>query len=248
MDEGGRRDDATVAAVRALRETARHGVSRAEPERWADVWERCLRWLAFSDFEAYLEYVELDRDPEARFWLPRRKCLARVARALQDVEDGKLDELMVSLPPRVGKSTMVSFFLTWHAGRDPEASNLYTSYSDTVTNAFYRGFLEIVQDPYTYRWADVFPMARVVATDAKKSTVNLQRRKRYASLTCRSIDGTLNGACDASGVMVGDDLCSGIEEASSPGRMDTLASKVNNDWLSRRKQGCPVVWVGTRGR
>lgn len=143
-------------------------------------------------------------------------------------------------------TSIVMFWLVWMMGRDPDKSCLYTSYSDTVTSAFYRGVREILNDPYTYRYGDIFPMAPVVETNARDTTINLQRKKRYATLTCRSIDGTLNGACDASGAMIGDDLCSGIEEARSRQRMENLNAKVNNDWLSRRKKGCPVVWMGTR--
>lgn len=143
-------------------------------------------------------------------------------------------------------TTIMAFWTVWRMGRHPEESHLYTSYSDTVTKAFYSGILEIVKDPDTYRYGEVFPNSPLVRTDAFNGLVDIGRRKRYASLTCRSIDGTLNGACDASGAMIGDDLCSGIEEASNPLRMERLLSKVNNDWLSRRKHGCPIIWMGTR--
>lgn len=229
-----------------LRSLGRYGINRESPGRWYEVWERSMRWMAFSDFVCFMEYLELDRPESLRFWLPRRKPLARVAKYLQKVTDGELDELIINLPPRVGKTSIVMFWLVWMMGRDPDKSCLYTSYSDTVTSAFYRGVREVLNDPYTYRYADVFPMAPVVETNARDTTINLQRKKRYATLTCRSIDGTLNGACDASGAMIGDDLCSGIEEARSRQRMETLNAKVNNDWLSRRKKGCPVVWMGTR--
>lgn len=246
LENSGIRDEDSLKHGRRLRDLGRHGISRTSPEKWYDVWERSMRWLAFSEFETFMEYLEIDRPEESRFWIPRRKPLARVATALQDVADGKLDELIINLPPRTGKSTITMFWLVWMMGRDPEKSHLYTSFSDTVTSAFYKGVREIIDDPYTYRYADVFPLAPLVSTNASNSTLDLQRKKRYSTLTCRSIDGTLNGACDASGAMIGDDLCSGIEEAKSPSRMDNLNAKVNNDWLSRRKQGCPVVWMGTR--
>lgn len=217
-----------------------------DANRWYEVWRRSLRWLARSDFRRYMQYLELDRPPEECFWLPRRVALDPVAQALQDVADGKLDELIINQPPRTGKTGIVTMFLTWVVGRDPERSNLYSSYSSPVTNAFYKGVLEVMQDPYTYRWQDVFPTAPIVETNANEQTVNVARRRKYASLTCRSIDGTLNGACDASGVMVGDDLCSGYEEAINEQRMAKLGSKVANDWLSRRKAGCAVIWMGTR--
>lgn len=245
----GPRDDESHRIAKKVREVAFYGVSKRGPkdrDRWYRVWEGILRWQAFDDFECYMEFLELNRPPEERFWIPRRKCLKKVADALQDLSDGKLDELILNLPPRVGKSTIVAYWLSWDSGRNPEKSHLYTSFSSPVTKAFYTGLLEVMKDPITYRYGEVFPNSPVVSTDANDETINLGRKKRYASITCRSIDGTLNGACDASGAMVGDDLCSGIEEAKNPLRLENLNGKVNNDWLSRRKQGCPIVWMGTR--
>ena len=217
-----------------------------DTERWYESWRKCLRYLARYDFARYMTYLELDRPAQECFWIPRRVALAPICSALQDVADGKLDEVIINQPPRTGKTGIVTMFLTWMIGREPEKSNLYSSYSDPVTAAFYKGVLEVMRDPYTYRWQDVFPLAPIVETNANDHTLNVFRKKKYASLTCRSIDGTLNGACDASGIMIGDDLCSGYEEAINELRKEKLNAKVNNDWLSRRKQGCPIIWMGTR--
>ena len=120
-----------------------------------------------------------------------------------------------TLQPTHNSSLMI-FFMTWLLGRRPENPNLYCSYTDTITRAFYSGVLEILQDKDTYSWHDVFPTAKLVQTNAADETLNIDRRKHYPSLTCRSIDGTINGACDAQdGFVISDDLVSGIEEALS---------------------------------
>lgn len=59
--------------------------------------------LAPDDFDSYLIYLEWNRKPEERFYLPRRRIMRRVANALQQLVDDKLDELFLSMPPRVGK-------------------------------------------------------------------------------------------------------------------------------------------------
>ena len=123
------------------------------------------------------------------------------------------------MPPRVGKTTMLMMFVTWLVGRDSEKSNLYSAYSDVITSAFYNGCLEIINDPATYLWHDVFPTAKVVSTNAKDETFNIDRKKRYPSLTCRSLYGTLNGACDCNGLLLSDDLIGGIEEALNKDRL-----------------------------
>ena len=205
------------------------------------------RWLAPRDFDSYLIYLEWNRKPEARFYMPRRRQLAPEINALQDLADDKLDELFLSQPPRTGKTSALLFFMTWLLGRDSEVSNLYSAYSDIITNSFYNGVLEVLNDPVTYTWHDIFPNSQVAATNSKDETIDVDRKKHYPSLTCRSLYGTLNGACDVRGYLIADDLLSGIEEAMSPDRLNSAWSKVDNNLLPRavgdRKK---VLWVGTR--
>jgi hypothetical protein len=204
--------------------------------------------MAQWDFDAYLQAMEWSRKPEDRFYLPRRKQLAPIVNGIQDLSDDLLDELFISMPPRVGKSTLMIFYMTWMLGKHPEKSNLYCSYSDTLTQAFYNGVLEIINDPNTYSWGRIFPMAQVVRTKSDDEIVDINRRKHYPSLTCRSLYGTLNGACDATGLLISDDLLSGIEEALSKDRLTTVWGKVDNNMLTRAKldQGCKLLWCGTR--
>lgn len=203
-------------------------------------------WAAPKDFDSYLIYLEWNRKPEERFYLPRRRCLLPLVSVLQDLVDDKLDELFWSQPPRTGKTSLLMFFVTWIIGRDSERSNLYSAYSDTITSAFYSGVLEVLNDPTTYLWHDIFPKSKIVSTNSKNETINIDRNKRYASLTCRSLYGTLNGSCDADGMLISDDLLSGIEEALNKDRMITAWGKVDNNLLSRAKGSAKILWCGTR--
>lgn len=143
-------------------------------------------------------------------------------------------------------TTMLMFYVTWLVGRDSEKSNLYSAYSDTITSAFYNGCLEVINDPTTYLWHDVFPSAKLVATNSKDETLNIDRKKRYPSLTCRSLYGTLNGACDCNGVLISDDLIGGIEEALNKDRLVAAWSKVDNNLIPRAKETAKILWCGTR--
>ena len=197
----------------------------------------------FDDFMLALEW---NRPAEEQFWLPRREKLMGVCEALQSLEEGKLDELFLSLPPRVGKTTLILFFLLWVMLRDSERSNLYASYTESVVNTFYGGLIEILDDPYTYRWKELFPLSSVASTNAKDNLLNLDRKKRYASLTARSLYGTLNGACDCNGYLIGDDLHSGIEEALNKALLDKAWGRVTNNLIPRAKEGAKLLWIGTR--
>lgn len=211
-----------------------------------DLYRKTLLFDAPNEFDAFMRAIEFNRPIKEQFWLPRRKKLMPVCNALQSMEDGKLDELFLSCPPRIGKSTIIQFFLLWVIGRNSERSNLYCSYTDSVVGVLYNGLLEVRNDPNTYAYTDVFPSSTVASTNAKDLLINFDRKKRYASFTGRSLYGTLNGACDCNGYLVGDDLISGIEEALSKDRLLAAWSKVDNNLLPRAKENAKILWIGTR--
>ncbi len=198
------------------------------------------------DFDSFMLAIEFNRKPSEQFWRPRRDLLKADCEALQALEDDELDELFIGKPPRVGKTTLVMMFMLWVMGRDSNRSNLYSSFTQTVVDTFYNGLLEVLQDPVTYAYGDVFPGQKILGTNAKDTTLDLERRKRYHSFTGRPIGGSLNGSCDSNGYIIGDDLCSGIEEALSKDRMATLWTKVDNNFLTRAKESCKRLWIGTR--
>lgn len=211
-----------------------------------ELYKKSLLFDAPHKLDAYLLYLEINRKPEERFYQPRRKRLKEVVDALQDLVDGNLDELFISMPPRVGKTTILIMFMTWIVGWNSELSNLYSAYSDTITKKFYDGVLEVLEDPYTYLWKEVFPDSKIVAQNSKDETLNIDRNRRYPSLTARSLYGTLNGACDCSGILISDDLIGGIEEVLNKDRLESAWSKVENNLLTRAKEGAKILWCGTR--
>lgn len=197
-------------------------------------------------FDDFMIYIEWNRPLAEKFWLPRRSKLIEVCNAMQDLEDGLLDELFLSMPPRIGKTTLVMMFIVWCMLRNSERSNLYSSYTDSVAGVLYNGILEVLGDKDTYLWKEVFPESSLASTNAKDLCINIDRKKRYASFTARSLYGTLNGACDCNGYLIGDDLISGIEEAMNKDRLNAAWLKVDNNLLPRAKQGAKILWIGTR--
>lgn len=103
--------------------------NRKNVEGFFELYKKTLLFDAPHFFDSYLLYIEINRKPSERFYQPRRKVLKRVVDALQKLTDDELDELFISMPPRVGKTTILMFFVTWLIGRKSEASNLYSAYS-----------------------------------------------------------------------------------------------------------------------
>ena len=228
---------------RIVKEVKKKGDNMAD---LIEVYKMSLKMEAPVDFDQYMLYMEFDRDPKEKFYQPRRKQLKPFVDAMQMLEDNKLDELFLSCPPRIGKSTLFDFFLTWQCGKHPLMSNLYSSCSDTVTKVFYTGLIEIMKDDYTYHWDKVFPESPIVKVNADSQTINCVQNNKFPTVTCRSIEGTLNGACDCSNMLISDDLCKGIEQAINKDVMGRLWQKVQNDLLTRAKQSAKKIWIGTR--
>lgn len=230
-----------------IRQKAVKSMKNNGREAYYDAYKLSLLLSAPHVFDCFLQYLEIDRKPEERFYLPRRKQLLPVVEALQDLETGNLEELFLSMPPRVGKSTLMLMFVCWRMGRDTEHPILYSSYSDLITKAFYNGVLEILTDTDTYNYGRIFPEVEIVRTNAQDEIMDLNRKKHYPTLTCRSLYGTLNGACDAEkGYIISDDLIGGIEEALNKDRLMSAWYKVDNNLIPRGKAGTKYLWIGTR--
>ncbi len=195
--------------------------------------------------DSYMQYIELQREPEKRFWIPRRKQLEPVCRAMQKLVDGELDILSISLPPGTGKSTLEIFLHSMMIGAFPDSCSLASGHSGTLTNSIYDGVNSILSDP-DYLWHDVYPAAGTIITNAKEQTIDLGKKHRFSSLTCRAIGASLTGATRCEKLLTADDLVSGIEEALSVDRLDKLWTAYTNDLKSRKKLNCKELHLATR--
>lgn len=216
-------------------------------EKANDLQRKILCFEGTESFDSFMLYNEVNRPADQQFWLPRRKVLLPICRDLEALERGELDEVSISLPPRTGKTALTEMFVVWIMLRHPERSNLYCTYSDTVAKTFYEALLEVLGDPATYNWHEVFPGMRVAHKDAKDYRLDIDRRKHYSSFTARSLYGSLNGTCDADGYQIMDDPHSGIEEAMNRSRLDTAWQHVENDFMTRKSvDRIKRIWIGTR--
>lgn len=207
--------------------------------------KRVLLAAAPYDFESYLLYVEWEREPDKKFYAPRRKVMHPVVEAMQGLIDDELDLLTISMPPGTGKSTLGIFFLSWVMGKYPDSQSLASAHSGMLTRSFYDGVYQIITD-CEYLWKDVFPGVAMAATNSKEETIDLNKRHRFSTLTCRAINASLTGATRCDKILYADDLCSGIEEAMSKERLDKLWTTYTNDLKSRKKEGAKEIHIATR--
>ena len=211
-------------------------------------WKYLLLEAQNYQVDSGLLYLEKNRLPKERFYEPRRVVFVKhqIIQSLQDLMDDELDIFGLSVPPGCGKSTLEDFFLSLVGGWFPNDFNLSSAHSSILTRSLYDGVLEIINDPVEYTWHEIFPTIQLTNTNAKETTVNLERNGRFKTWTFRSIDGSLTGATRCNRFLTADDLVSGIEEALNKNRLETLWTKVVNDLRSRRLEGCKEIYIATR--
>lgn len=69
-----------------------------------DLHRKVLLKAAPYHFESYCLYLEWNRDPARKFYVPRRKALHGITEALQELQEGKIELLSISTPPGCGKN------------------------------------------------------------------------------------------------------------------------------------------------
>lgn len=208
--------------------------------------KRVLLAAAPHDFDSYLLYVEWNRDPDKKFYPPRRKVLKQVVDALQELAERKIELLTISLPPGTGKTTLAIFYLTWISGRNPNEPKLSGSHSNAFIRGVYDECLRILDKNGEYLWHDVFPTVTVSNTNAKDCRIDIDRRQRFETLEFTSIGTGNAGLYRAVDLLYCDDLVSGIEVALSKERLDKLWETYTTD-LRQRKQGdhCGELHIAT---
>lgn len=212
-----------------------------------ELYWKTLKAEAPYHFESFLFYMEKNRRPKKRFYEPRMRTLKIVVDDLQDLEDGKLDFYGLSLPPRVGKSTLCIFFLTWVIGRHPESHNAMSGHSGILADRFYNDVFKLTQnEEYTFK--EIFPDIDLANKSSEKNELYFSPTEAFATLTCRGIDGTWTGAVDISsdGYLYVDDMVRDRTESLSPIRLENRYQDYLNVLVDRKNDGSKELMVGTR--
>ena len=215
--------------------------------KYYDLYNKALLFLAqeHKDFDSYLLYVEKNRDPEDRYYQPRRNKIYWLVQKMQRLIDDELDILSISMPPGTGKTTLGEFFISFVMGHYPNTPNLMSSHSGFMTRMFYDAVFNIITSN-EYCWSDVFQDIVFEGNNAKEETINLGRWQPFKTLTCRPIRGSLTGVTRCEGFLYVDDLVSGIEEALSIDRLDKLYGEYTTDLKSRKKKKAKEIHIATR--
>lgn len=226
------------------------------PYELVDKYYEILKIESYYVFESFIFYMERNRAWNKRFYLPRRKTLKCVVDDLQALEDRKENKVFygLSMPSRVGKSTICLFFLTWIACKRPNSHSAMGGHSGILAKSFFKELLNLIITP-EYTFKELFDYMhpeyanKPFPTDksADEFTITLGSPDRFATITCRGIDGTWIGAVDVSadGYLYVDDLVRDREHSLSPQRMENTFQEYLNKMVDRKNDGARELMVGT---
>jgi predicted phage terminase large subunit-like protein len=186
-----------------------------------DLWQFCL----FMDGEFFKE----------------RMFLRDVATAMQEIEQGQIKSLSVSMPPRAGKSYITSLYCAWTLGRNPSDSIMRNTCTASLYVKFSYDVRAIIMSD---KYRAVFPSVRL--SDDKKNlqgwNTNSSRQVGYFGA---GVGGTIIGF-GATKVAITDDLYRGIEDAMSDTVNDRIHQWKQSTHDSRFETGCARLDIGTR--
>lgn len=216
-----------------------------------DLYWKIIKLETYDNFESFVLYMEKNRQFAKKFYLPRRKTLKVVVEDLMDLENRIIKFYGLSMPSRVGKSTICIFFLAWISLKRPNSHSAMGGHSGILAKGFYKELMNLFSTE-EYTFAELFEYwhpGHVVVRDksADEFTITLDQPDRFATITCRGIDGTWTGAVDVSkdGFLYVDDLVRDREHSLSPNRMENTFQEYLNKMVDRKNDGARELMVGT---
>nr|DAE73791.1 MAG TPA: Terminase [Bacteriophage sp.] len=212
-----------------------------------DYYKRAYCFCARRDFECFVDYIEWNMP--RKVLANRRNVLKPYVDALNRIAfDDRLQYLVVSYPPSMGKSYLATLFTAWGYGISINNSVIRMSYSDELVLGFSRTVKGIISSP---EFAEIFPLFKLYngkpfeverESDWKIKNANVPKSNHIA----RTRNGSTTGE-RASFAIIFDDMTKGAEEANSEKAHRDIYDKWNTEWWNRRDGvRCKFIFVGTQ--
>lgn len=190
-----------------------------------------MRDMAREDYGAYVELVHRGR------W-KRAKHLDLLCRLLEQVELGSIPRLIISMPPRHGKSMAVTeTFPSWFLGKQPDRRVIEVSYGDKFAQKFGRA---------NRRKIDEFGMwlFDISISRDNASVTNWSIEGQPGGMISAGVGGGITG--EGADLLVIDDPIKNRKEAESLTYRDSLWAEWQDTLMSRLHPGGRVVIIMTR--
>lgn len=161
-----------------------------------------------------------------------------IAGALQRVERGDIDRLILMIPPRHGKSELASIrFPAWYLGRHPDSEVITASYSADLAIDFGSKTRALIEGE---QYRAIFPLQLRQDERAKSKWLT----KEGGGYTSVGIGGPLTGR--GADVLIIDDPIKNREEADSQVYRDKVWNWYTSTAYTRLEKGGSVILILTR--
>lgn len=212
-----------------------------------DFYKRTYCFCAKKDFECFVDYIEWNMPKKVL--ASRREVLKPYVEALNRIAfDERLEYLVVSYAPSMGKSYLATLFTAFGYGQSINNSVIRMSYSDELVLGFSRTVKGIICSP---EFSEIFPLFKLYngkpfeverESDWKIKNANVPKSNHIA----RTRNGSTTGE-RASFAIIFDDMTKGAEEANSESVHRGIYDKWLTEWWNRRDgQRCKFIFVGTQ--
>lgn len=181
------------------------------------------------------------------FYKPDREYLKVLCNELQDFYFNPDERVMiVSAPPRHGKSRTASCFEEWVYGQNPAEKIMTGSYNEILSTTFSKQVRDTIQetkaDPSRVVYSDIFPQLHIKSGDGARDRWSLEGQ--HSSFLATSPGGTSTGF--GATLVVIDDLIKNAKEALNENNLDAQWTWFTDTMMSRTEEGFKIIIIMTR--
>lgn len=171
-------------------------------------------------------------------WVHKDIC-TRLEQFSADVADKRSPRLMLFMPPRHGKSEIVSRnFPAWHLGHYPTHEFIATSYSSSLALKFSKKVRGLLREP---GYAELFPNTQL---DPNTQASEAWMTTKSGAYMAAGVSGPLTGNGMHIGVI--DDPVKNREEADSDTTRESIKEWYTSTFYTRLAPGAGILIVLTR--
>lgn len=210
-------------------------------------YKQTYAFCARRDFECFVDYMEWNSSKKVLS--TRRNILKPYVDALNRIPfDDKLQYIVVSYAPSMGKSYISTLFTAWGMGISSSNSVIRMSYSEELVMGFSRTVKGYVSSP---EFSEIFTDYKIYngkpfeverESDWKIKNASVPKSNHIA----RTRKGSTTGE-RASFAIIFDDMTKGAEEANSEQIHKDIYDKWLTEWWNRRDgERCKFIFVGTQ--
>lgn len=165
-----------------------------------------------------------------------------IGSAFEDLANLRYKRLIVSCPPRSGKSMMASMFVAWLLGRDQQTQHIIASYGQQLSSKFHKDAISFLKHP---EFKKIFPEWKGFSRDSKYDMMGggYILPTSVGGVLTGFTAGTTNIQSPGVGAMIVDDP---LKDSTSKAALEELESWWGEQASTRRTNNWCQMVIATR--